>query len=119
MNRGGRTREGWLRHLITPGHIYAVSSDDGRFVKVGFSTDLETRLKMLARDYRESPRHLIGVREAFRRDERGTHRLLRPFRVAGNSGPQELYHGTPEFMEALGCVLTSAEPSRKRTRKAA
>lgn len=106
--RSEMARERWRRVRARQGHLYAVATADGQWVKVGYSTRVSERLADLARDdYYRAPGEVIGVVPSTFAAERALHARLRPFKQE-RTGPRELYRASPELLALVAAELRSA-----------
>lgn len=85
-----------LRVVNGRGDLYAASSADGLWIKIGFSTRLADRLKALNADYRQqAPFTLIGSVESDYYAETQLHRMMQPFHLIHIGAGKELYPACP------------------------
>jgi hypothetical protein len=84
-----------VKRGIRHGHIYFIRFGDR--VKIGYSTDPASRIRVLPHE------EVIGVIRGTRADERAWHDLLADFHVVG-----EWFTATPEVLASLAQVVENA-----------
>ena len=93
-----------------PGHLYAARSLDGGWIKVGFSTRLEDRLKAINHEYGIGGRlSLIGATPSVFRAEQQIHRCLRPFLQRKQTQGRELYPAVPSLEAVVSLVVSGRD----------
>ncbi len=94
------TRERWERLKASLGTIYALITDDGCWVKIGFSTRWSRRKAILARsDYHRFPRHLAGS-VFYLRSTKSAPRELYPVAVLNHPACRALFGPPPSSSAA-------------------
>jgi hypothetical protein len=93
-----------------PGHLYAARSLDGVWIKVGFSTCLQDRLKAINHEYSIGGRlSLIGATPSVFRAEQQIHRCLRPFLQGKQTQGRELYPAVPSLESVVSIVVSGRD----------
>lgn len=94
------------RMLTQPGHLYAAYSAGKCWIKVGFSLNVERRLRDLNSRFAPlAPFSLIGKTPSLYRAEQQIHRTLSPFRFHAVGLSRELYLATPKLEEVVHAVV--------------
>lgn len=98
------------RMLTQPGHLYAAYSAGKCWIKVGFSLNVDRRLRELNHRFPAlAPFSLIGKTPSLYRAERQLHRTLAPFRFHAVGLSRELYLAIPKLEEVVQAVVAKDE----------
>lgn len=99
-----------LRVVTEKGDLYAASSADGLWIKIGFSTQLDSRLKALGLDFPgNGPFTLIGKTISTYRVETQLHRAMQPFHQIHIGAGKELYPACPAVRLIVGRLIVARE----------
>lgn len=99
-----------LRVVNEKGDLYAATSADGRWIKIGFSTRLADRLKAINLDYPSAgPFTLIGSTRSTYRVEQQLHRAMKPFHLINIGAGKELYPASPAVRRIVDEVMAQPE----------
>jgi hypothetical protein len=101
-----------LRVVTEKGDLYAATSADGRWIKIGFSTRLKDRLRAINLEYEGAPFTLIGSTRSTYRVEQQLHRAMKPFHLIHIGAGKELYPAAPAVRRIVDAVLARPEMER-------
>lgn len=101
-----RRSEARNRMLTQAGHLYAAYSKEQCWIKLGFSLDVDRRLREINSRFPVlAPFSLIGSTPSVYEAERQMHRILAPFRHYAVGLSRELYLALPKVEELIKTVV--------------
>lgn len=109
----------WETRKRVLGTLYAFATTDGEHVKIGFTTDLPTRLGELSRNskYYGEFDQVVGTAFGTFADERRIHAALHPrslYFTQNRRGPREMYPVSVLNHPACRAVFGTPTPKAKR-----
>lgn len=110
VNRWSEARN---RMLTQPGRLYAAQSKGELWIKIGFSLNVERRMREINRRFPAlAPFKLIGSTAATYEVERQIHRILSPFRFSHVGLSRELYLAFPRVVQVATGIVDWPERQR-------